>query len=272
EVPTSSVPIPAASGVVPIPTGQPSAAVPGTNGAGTTSGGFPWLILIILLVVIALGVVALIMARSRNTMAPAGRPAPQDPNRARPYAVTPPASASLPNISAGATGAPTMPIPAVVPAASGLPATLTCPNCNTVNDWNENFCHDCGQDLRPVRASIMATIAPPADVVTDDMPYLETLDRADEQLEYVLSRGRIVIGSAAGCDIMVDKTFANNATVAARHAQLTRNADGSFSVTDLGSPAGTFVNNTQVAANTSAQLTDGVQIRAGNVRFVYRVP
>jgi len=141
-----------------------------------------------------------------------------------------------------------------------------------VNDWNENFCHDCGQDLRPVRASAIAAMAPPADVVTDDMPYLETLDRADEQLEYVLSRKRIVIGSAAGCDIMVDKTFANNTTVAARHTQLTRNDDGSFSATDLGSPAGTFVNDTQVEANTSAVLTDGAQLRVGNVRFVYRVP
>jgi predicted component of type VI protein secretion system len=115
-------------------------------------------------------------------------------------------------------------------------------------------------------------MAPPTDVVTDDMPYLETLDRSDEQLEYVLSRQRIVIGSAAGCDIMVDKAFAAGGTVAPRHAQLLRNDDGSFSVTDLGAPTGTFINDNRVEVNTSTPLSDGDQVRVGSVRFVYRVP
>jgi predicted component of type VI protein secretion system len=115
-------------------------------------------------------------------------------------------------------------------------------------------------------------MAPPVDVVTDDMPYLETLDRKDEQLEYVLSRSRIVIGSGAGCDIVVDATFAGNDSVAPRHAQLTRDDSGVFSITDLGAPSGTFVNDTRLEANTSAALSDGSQMRVGSVRFVYRVP
>jgi predicted component of type VI protein secretion system len=109
-------------------------------------------------------------------------------------------------------------------------------------------------------------------MVTDDMPYLETLDRTDEQLEYVLSRPRIVIGAAAGCDIMVDKAFAGSAGIAPRHAQLLRNDDGSFSITDLGAPSGTFINDTRLEANTSARLSDGDQIKVASVRFVYRVP
>lgn len=271
EIPTRPQAVP--SGVIPIPSNQPSVAVPNTNGTGTTTssgGSFPWLILVILLVLIALGAIALVMARTRRPIEVADRrPMPPDAGRTRPYGVTPPATAPRTGPAVGGTAASAATGDA---AGSAVPATITCPNCNTVNDWNENFCHDCGQDLRPVRASMLATMAPPSDVVTDDMPYLETLDRAEEQLEYVLSRRRIVIGSGAGCDIMVDSSFANSATVAGRHAQLTRNDDGSFSIADLGSPAGTFINNAQVAANTSAQLTDGAQIRVGNVRFVYRVP
>jgi hypothetical protein len=253
----------------------------GSTGTTNGSGGFPWLIALILLAVAALGVVALLMMRSRRTPAIAGGPAlAVDESRTRPMATMPPTTVPAASVSpvTPAVGA-VVTAPAVdgaaasaVPAAAATPATLTCPNCNTDNDWNENFCHECGQDLRPVRASILASMAPPADVVTDDMPYLETLDRADEQLEYVLSRVRVVIGTAAGCDIMVDRNFASSASVAPRHAQLIRNEDGSFSIADLGAPVGTFVNDTRVAANTAVQLRDGDQIRVGGVRFVYRVP
>lgn len=272
-----TVPQPAASGV---PAAEPSAANPNANSdlppgqqpaqpssnatSPSSSGGFPWLIILILLIVAVLGVVAVLLMRSRRTMQAAGGPMIDAPpaSRTRPPATVVPA-ATMPVASSA---------PAVVPAPVTTPSTLTCPNCSAVNDWNENFCHDCGQDLRPVRASVIASMAPPADAVTDDMPYLETLDRSDEQLEYVLSRRRVVVGSAAGCDIMVDKAFAGSSTVAPRHAQLSRNDDGSFSVTDLGAPSGTFVNDTRVEANGSAPLSDGAQVRVGSVRFVYRVP
>jgi predicted component of type VI protein secretion system len=71
---------------------------------------------------------------------------------------------------------------------------------------------------------------------------------------------------------MIDKAFAAGSTVASRHAQLLRNDDGSFSITDLGAPGGTFVNDTRLEANTAAPLSSGDQVRVGSVRFVYRVP
>jgi hypothetical protein len=280
EFPTA--PQPAPSGVIPVPSGVPSIGPatgenPGSTGSTAASGGFPWLLVVVLLAVAALGVVAVLMMRSRRAPATATGPVMTTPDsaRARPTATVATATTTSDTTDlrpdAGAT-TPIAPPIAAIEAPAPTPTTLTCPNCHTDNDWNENFCHECGQDLRPVRASILASMAPPADVVTDDMPYLETLDRADEQLEYVLSRKRIVIGSAAGCDIMVDRSFAAGGSVAARHAQLLRNDDGSFSVTDLGAPTGTFINDTRVGANTAAALSDGDQIRVGSVRFVYRVP
>jgi hypothetical protein len=277
-----TVPVPVASGQV--PQEQPSAVTGTTAPGGNTSssdsnsgGGFPWLIVVIVLVVVVIGAVATLMLRPRRPLAATGGSGVDDPSRTRPMPTgaqaTAPTSPTVPAPRAtppAAAGAATTPI--VVPAPVNTPTTLTCPNCSAVNDWNENFCHDCGQDLRPVRAAAIAAMAPPTDVVTDDMPYLETLDRSDEQLEYVLSRARVVIGSAAGCDIMVDKAFVGGTSVAPRHAQLTRNPDGTFSVMDLGAPSGTFVNDTRVDANGTAPLSDGAQIRVGSVRFVYRIP
>jgi len=102
------------------------------------------------------------------------------------------------------------------------------------------------------------------------MPYLETLDRTDEQLEYVLSRKRILMGTAAGNDIVIDSSFRGFETVSPKHAELRREADGkSFLLVDLNSESGTFVNDVRTGENI---LAEGDQVRLGNVRFTFRVP
>jgi pSer/pThr/pTyr-binding forkhead associated (FHA) protein len=133
---------------------------------------------------------------------------------------------------------------------------------------SENFCHECGQDLRAERQKLMAAAAPPPDVVTDDMPYLETLDRTDEQLEYVLSRNRVVLGTAAGSDVVVGDVFQGHETVSPRHAELRKESDA-FMLIDRESEHGTFVNDERTSEKL---LSDGDEIRLGSVRFVYRVP
>jgi FHA domain len=281
----ATVPIPLASGVVPNPvpskgpsnpnatpkaapgsnTGKPGATNPGTKTAAT-SNSVPWLAIIILAVVVLLGILGYFLFRSRRTASPAligggTAPAPRMPAMGGTTGTT------APMMTSGAAAASTATAAAFTP-----PLSLTCPNCGSTNDWNENFCHECGQDLRPVRAAVIAASGPPADVVTDDMPYLETLDRADEQLEYVLSRPRVVIGTTAGCDVMVDSSFKDSATVSPRHAQLLRNDDGSFTITDLGSPTGVSVNDVRIAAGTPVPISNGDTIKVGGVRFIYRVP
>jgi hypothetical protein len=278
----ATVPIPLASGVVPNPvpsrgaanpnsnsnatpganTAKPGATNPGTK-AAATSNSIPWFAIIILAAVVLLGILGYFLFRSRRTAFPAligggTAPAPRMPAVG---GTTAPMMAAAPVAASSATA-----------AAFTPPLSLTCPNCGSTNDWNENFCHECGQDLRPVRASVIAASGPPADVVTDDMPYLETLDRADEQLEYVLSRPRVVIGTTAGCDVMVDSSFKDSATVSPRHAQLLRNDDGSFIITDLGSPTGVSVNDARIPAGTLVPISNGDTIKVGSVRFIYRVP
>ena len=102
------------------------------------------------------------------------------------------------------------------------------------------------------------------------MPYLETLDRTDEQLEYVLSRKRIMVGTAAGNDIVIDSSFKGFETVSPKHAELRREADGkSFMLVDLNSESGSFVNDVRTGENL---LAEGDQVRFGNVKFIFRVP
>jgi len=302
---TVEVPNAAPSGVIPAPidTTSPTTsgtAVPGQSATGGNSGSatnttsssnsFPWLLLVLLVVIVALLIIAFVLLRGRRstpaTATVAAAPAVTAPPATAAVMGTAPADTTATSTTTTTTAASAPPTPAVAPAAAAaatspaaagpeaaaagtaLPTTLTCPNCSTVNDWSENFCHECGQDLRPLRASMIAAAAPPPDIVTDDMPYLETLDRTDEQLEYVLSRKKIVVGTAPGNDIVIDSAFKGSDTVSPRHAELRREGDG-FMLVDLDSENGTYVNDARTGENL---LAEGDQIRFGSVRFVYRVP
>ena len=265
-VQTGNVPIGVATGEA--ITGNTDAAPPGQqqNPAGTQGGDFPWLIVIILAAVAILGVIALLMLRSRRAVTADGPPLAPAPRTTQTTSMsTTAANTTARGPAPAAYGA----APAAAGAAAGaVPATITCPNCGSANQLSENFCHECGQDLRAERQKLMAAAAPPPDVVTDDMPYLETLDRTDEQLEYVLSRPRVVLGTAAGSDVVIGDVFEGHETVAPRHAELRKEGE-SFMLVDLDSEHGTFVNDVRTGENL---LADGDEIRLGSVRFVFRVP
>ncbi|MFL5734769.1 MAG: FHA domain-containing protein [Chloroflexia bacterium] len=211
------------------------------------------------------------VAEASATPEPAGAPAPDVLAPDAPADSTTPTPAAAPP----APEAPVTPpyaVPAVASAAaSGMPATVQCANCGSANSTSEKFCHECGQDLRPQVAALAAAAAappPPIDVVEADTPYLETLDRVDEQLEFVLSRPRIVIGTAGGNDIVIDAAFKGWRTVSPVHAELRRDQDG-FTLVDRDSEYGTFVNEMRTGENI---LSDGDLVRLGDVRFIFRVP
>ncbi|HVG00717.1 MAG TPA: zinc ribbon domain-containing protein, partial [Chloroflexia bacterium] len=137
--------------------------------AATQGGGFPWWILIPIL--LGLGLVAFLLARRRRVVEVTTAPGP--PGQ-RPYTGTT-TTTTYTTTSAAGLGAATT---AAGAAGAATPAEIVCPNCGATNDLNENFCHDCGQDLRQARAQLLA---PPPDVVDEYTPYLETQSRVDEQ-------------------------------------------------------------------------------------------
>lgn len=156
-------------------------------------------------------------------------------------------------------------VPPVQPIATPLgTAAVRCPNCDTLNPPDRRFCDECGQDLRPAGA------APTGGAVIDEAttPYLETLSRGDEQLEFVLARNTVTLGRANDNDVVIDDSFIGWQTVSPHHARLTRQGDG-FILTDLQSDNGTFVNSARTGQNL---LEDGMTVALGKVEFVYRVP
>jgi FHA domain len=254
-------------------------AGPSTSGAATGSG-FPWLpfLGVVLVVLVGLGLfyaylrsrrpVEASVEASPTTVAAGSRAQPYIPGGTTTTSTTTSARTTAPGVAPAATVASAAMAPA--PAAPAAPpVTVKCPNCGTINDVTENFCHECGEDLRPARAAALAAAAPPpSEAVTDETPYLETLDRVDEQLEYVLARARVLIGTAPQNDIVIDSAFRGWQTVSPVHAELRQQNEG-FVIVDRDSETGTFVND--VRAGESA-LADGNTIRLGDVRFIFRVP
>jgi hypothetical protein len=151
------------------------------------------------------------------------------------------------------------------PRPAAAPTMVKCPNCDTMNPIDRRYCDECGQDLRAAVAAAMAGTLPEVEATT---PYLETLSRADEQLEFVLARDVITVGRALDNDIVIDDQFIGWQTVSPRHAELRRRAEG-FVLRDLDSENGTFVNSARTGENV---LQDGMTIAFGKVEFIYRVP
>ncbi len=244
-------------------------APPGSAAASTNSS-FPWLLVALALLVL-LALIGFFMARARRSAveaAPAGVgggvPAPRTPGAYTGGTGLPPPTQVAPVAAPVAASMP--PQPTVITELTG---TVVCPNCGTANANNENFCHECGQDLRPTRASMIAAAAPPPqEAVAEDIPYLETLDRVDEQLEFVLSRSRVAIGAAPGNDIVIDSAYKSWQTVSPSHAELQREQND-FTIVDHDSENGTFVNEMRTGENL---LSDGDLVRLGDVRFVFHVP
>ena len=281
-------------GLAPLPTGGVPSDQPAGGGTGTTApasdGGFPWLIVLAvgLLVLAGLGY-AVMRQRSPVEVAEPAHPVRRRSDvrnlasQADRSVGTPTTVMETTTTTTQEAGpAPTVPLEQVTgtavtePLAQAVaPGTVTCPNCGTANSDGEKFCHECGENLSGVVAQMapaagagVGAVAPPVDVVEEDTPYLETLDRVDEQLEFVLSRPRIVIGTAAGNDIVIDAGFKGWRTVSPVHAEMRREQDA-FVLIDRESEYGTFVNEMRTGENI---LSDGDLVRLGDVRFIFRVP
>ena len=72
--------------------------------------------------------------------------------------------------------------------------------------------------------------------------------------------GRTVIGRSPDCDVFLD-----DVTVSRRHAELVRESD-SFTIRDLGSLNGTYVNRKRIE---SAVLEDDDEVQIGKYRLTF---
>ena len=77
---------------------------------------------------------------------------------------------------------------------------------------------------------------------------------------YTFAAGEVVIGRSPECDVFLD-----DVTVSRRHAELTREGE-TFSIRDLGSLNGTYVNRKRIE---SVVLEDDDEVQIGKYRLTF---
>jgi hypothetical protein len=145
-----------------------------------------------------------------------------------------------------------------------------CPECGFQNPEAANYCAKCGA-LLAHESGGETTMSFPAEEIGDEIPAAldETIrgpalvvrsggGRAGES--FVPKDERTLIGRSPECDIFLD-----DVTVSRRHAELVRDGD-TFTIRDLGSLNGTFVNRRRIEA---VSLKDDDELQIGKYRMTF---
>jgi hypothetical protein len=145
-----------------------------------------------------------------------------------------------------------------------------CPECGFQNPEAANYCAKCGA-LLAREAGGETTLSFPAEEVGEEIaaalddtisgPALVVRSgggRAGES--FVPASERTLIGRSPECDVFLD-----DVTVSRRHAELLRDGE-SFTIRDLGSLNGTFVNRRRIEF---AELSDDDEVQIGKYRMTF---
>jgi hypothetical protein len=152
-------------------------------------------------------------------------------------------------------------------------AGIVCVKCGHLNPTGANFCSSCGSVLRDA-----------ADDRTDTMRIDAISDLADEveldRAQFDAGLGILVVkrGPIAGSRFLLDAPrttagrhpdsdiFLDDVTVSRRHAELTRDDSGHYTVRDVGSLNGTYLNRKRVE---EAELAEGDELQIGMFKLVF---
>lgn len=155
---------------------------------------------------------------------------------------------------------------------------LTCGNCGQQNGSDANFCSNCGTKLEDIAAVDVTTTITFTQVPGADE---RALDDADAAAVDALPEGSALLivqrGPGAGSRFLLDvetisvgrhpdsEIFLDDVTVSRRHAEFRRTDDG-YTVTDIGSLNGTYVNRDRI---DEVLLQGGDEVQIGKFRLVY---
>jgi pSer/pThr/pTyr-binding forkhead associated (FHA) protein len=148
-----------------------------------------------------------------------------------------------------------------------------CPECGFQNPEAANYCSKCGALLVREEVGAETTQSYTPEEIDDDDGPLEEIAAEGPALvvrsgggragEHFLPQSeRTTIGRSPDNDIFLD-----DVTVSRKHAVLVQ-ADGAFSIEDLGSLNGTFVNRRRIDAATRLESGDEVQIGKYRLSFI----
>lgn len=152
---------------------------------------------------------------------------------------------------------------------------MYCTNCGHKNPEGANFCSSCGAPLVEARSSDTTTITFMPGELESDLE--EEIHISPQELEG--GRGVLIVkrGPNAGSKFFLDtdsveigrhpdsQIFLDDITVSRRHAEIKRGA-GAFSLQDVGSLNGTYVNRERVE---TAELRSGDEIQVGKFKLVF---
>ena len=146
-----------------------------------------------------------------------------------------------------------------------------CPECGYQNPEAANYCSRCGSLLHKSEPGEQTMTYTPNDVNEGTAGTLQELTgkgpalvvrsgggRAGES--FFPSGERTLIGRSPECDVFLD-----DVTVSRRHAELLRNGE-QFTISDLGSLNGTFVNKKRIE---STILEDDDEVQIGKYRLTF---
>jgi hypothetical protein len=146
-----------------------------------------------------------------------------------------------------------------------------CPECGFQNPESAHYCSRCGAALVSEPEADDQTMAFSAEEVEEHAGELDDLGidgpalvvrsgggRTGEQ--FALDRTQTTIGRTPDCDIFLD-----DVTVSRRHAIVSR-TEGGFTIEDLGSLNGTFLNRSRI---DSGELESGDEVQIGKYRLVF---
>ncbi|MET8585150.1 FHA domain-containing protein [Streptomyces collinus] len=170
-------------------------------------------------------------------------------------------------------------------------SALVCTRCGNRNAENARFCSNCGAPLRagvtPERASEttstisisgieaydaevtgqtqMPMLSPEAQAAVDALPVGSALlvvrRGPNSGSRFLLDSDLTTAGRHPQSDIFLD-----DVTVSRRHVEFRRAGDGSFTVADVGSLNGTYVNRERI---DQVALSNGDEVQIGKYRLVF---
>jgi pSer/pThr/pTyr-binding forkhead associated (FHA) protein len=145
-----------------------------------------------------------------------------------------------------------------------------CGECGFQNPEASNYCSRCGARLEKGESGEQTMSITPEDMAEDPEAALQHPGKGPALVvragggrageSFFPSAERTLIGRSPECDVFLD-----DVTVSRKHAELVRDGD-TFTISDLGSLNGTFVNKKRIE---TAELEDDDEVQIGKYRLTF---
>ena len=97
---------------------------------------------------------------------------------------------------------------------------------------------------------------------------LERCDQTDQRTAIVITHSPFVIGRAADCDHVVDPSMS---TVGRHHCRIIyKEETGNYTLEDLGSRNGTFINSSRLAPNAPVLMRSGCMVALDKYQYIFK--